>query len=197
MTYGELKNFILQLLNRYSVGGEKVALSYNDQADIVARIPALTKDGLLYLATSVRRLRETAPLVSGDRVGDFICYHLPGDCYQLCGGLLRLLDGEVCRFKNYRLVGGRKLLIPRGEKGSFLVEYFRYPVLPEGEPQEGDALDCPPEAGSALAYYVAAHLAMEDNNYLHGALHNAFEVKLMRLREGEMAEAGTVEDAYG
>ncbi|MBQ9968387.1 MAG: hypothetical protein IJO88_06670 [Oscillospiraceae bacterium] len=197
MTYGELKNFVLQLLDRYSVGGEKVALSYNGQADIVARIPALTKDGLLYLATSVRRLRETAPLVSGDRVGDFLCYHLPDDCYELCGGLLRLWDGQVCRFGNYRLVGGRKLLIPRTEKGAFLAEYFRYPALPEGEPQDGDALDCPPEAATALAYYVAAHLAMEDNNYLHGALHNAFELKLMRLREGERAEPGLVEDVYG
>ncbi len=197
MTYGELKTFVLQLLNRYSVGGEQVALSYNDQADIVARIPALLKDGLLYMATSVRRLRETAPLTSADPMGDFLCYQLPDDCYGLCGGLLRLWDGEVSRFGNYRLVGGRKILIPRAEKGKFLVEYFRYPVLPEGEPQEGDFLDCPPEARPALAYYIAAHLAMEDNNYLHGALHNAFEMKLMRLREGETAQAGVVEDVYG
>ena len=50
---------------------------------------------------------------------------------------------------------------------------------------------------SAVACYVAAHLAMEDNNYLHTALYNEFERKLMRLQEGQRLDQGIVEDAYG
>lgn len=198
MTYGEMKTFVLKLLNRYSVAGEQIPMSYNDRADIEARIPELTRDALQYIATSCRRLREVALLTDPERVGNFRLYQLPDDCYQLCGGLLRLTeDGDAVRYRNYRPVGGRQVLIPEADKGQYLAEYFRYPVLFEGEPVDGDFLDCPPEAQAAVAYYVAAHLAMEDNNYLHAALHNEFELKMLRLQEGHVAECGVVEDVYG
>ena len=35
-----MKDFVLQLINQYSVAGSHVPLTYNDQADLVARIPA-------------------------------------------------------------------------------------------------------------------------------------------------------------
>lgn len=198
MTYGELKEFVLQLLNRYSIAGENIPMSYNDQADIVARIPALTRDALHYMATTCRRLREVAPLAAPTPVGAYALYQLPDDCYQICGGLLRLGDdGEVTRYRNYRTVGGRQLLIPAADKGAFMVEYFRYPCVLPAKPEDDDFLDCPPEAQVAIAYYVAAHLAMEDNNYLHAALHNEFEIKMLRLQEGQMVECGVVEDVYG
>lgn len=198
MTYGELKAFVLKLLNRYSVAGERVPPSYNDQADIVARIPELVRDALQYMATSGRRLREVTPLVSPDRVGEFYLYHLPDDYYQLCGGLIRLTKGgDVVRYRNYRLVGGRQILIPVADAGQYLAEYFRYPVLIGDDPDDGDFLDCPPEAQTAIAYYVAAHLAMGDDNYLHAALHNEFELKMLRMQEGPMAECGVAEDVYG
>ena len=198
MTYGEMKNYVLKLLNRYSIAGEQVPMSYNDRADIEARIPELTRDALQYIATSCRRLREVAPLAAPERVGKFRLYQLPDDCYQLCGGLLRLTrGGNVVRYSNYRPVGGRQVLIPASDDGQYLVEYFRYPVLFEGEPADEDFLDCPPEAQMAVAYYVAAHLAMEDNNYLHAALHNEFELKMLRLQEAPVTECGVVEDVYG
>ena len=198
MTYGELKDFVLQLLNRYSIAGEKIPPNYNDQADVIARIPALTRDGLHYLATSCRRLREVAPLAEPEAVGGYLLYQLPDDCYQICGGLLRLqADGQVTRYRDYRLAGGRQLLLPAQDRGHFMVEYFRYPFVVQGQPEDDDFLDCPPEAQVALAYYVAAHLAMEDNNYLHAALYNEFEMKMLRLQEGQMVECGVVEDVYG
>ena len=192
MTYGELKDFVLQLLNRYSVAGEKVADSYNDQADIKARIPALVRDGLLYLATSCSRLREIAPLTSPRKMGDGLLYQLPDDCYQIIGGLLQK-DGT--RLTDYRLVGSRQIMVT--QPGHFWVEYFRYPAVVCKNPDDDDFLDCPPEAQTALAYYVASHLAMEDNNYLHGVLYNEFEMKVLRLQEGTMAQCGVVEDVYG
>ncbi|MBP3634216.1 MAG: hypothetical protein J6J43_06555 [Oscillospiraceae bacterium] len=198
MTYGELKDFVLQLLNRYSIAGSTIDHSYNDQADIIGRIPALVRDGLHYMATTCRRLREVAPLSHPEKVGAYLLYQLPDDCYQLCGGLLHLQpDGDVTRYRRYRLVGGRQLLVPAQDKGTFMVEYFRYPCVQGGIPADEDFLDCPPEAQTALAYYVAAHLAMEDNNYLHAALHNEFEMKMLRLQEGQLAECGVVEDVYG
>lgn len=197
MTYGDLKKFVLQLLNRHSIGGEQVPLSYNDQADIVARIPELMRDGLYYLATTCRRLREVTPLAAPKRVGAFDLYQLPNDCYYICGGLLRLKGNQVSRYCGYRTVGSRQLLIPAADGGKYMVEYFRYPMVSGDTPADEDFLDCPPEAQMALAYYIASHLAMEDNNYLHAALHNEFELKLLRLREGELVQCDLVEDVYG
>lgn len=197
MTYGELKDFVLQLLNRYSVAGDNVPMTYNDQADIAARIPALVRDGLLYLATSCRRLRETAPLASPTQVGSWKMYQLPDDCYQMAGGLLQLTEeGQIRRFRTYQLVGGRQVLVPGQTKGPLLVEYFRYPSVPKGTPRDDDFLDCPPEAQTALAYYVAAHLAMDDNNYVHTALYSMFERKMLWLQEGAVAQCGLTEDCY-
>lgn len=196
MTYGELKDFVLQLLGRYSVAGQVTPESYNDQADVLARIPALVRDGLQYMATSCRRLREVAPLRSPEKVGRSRLYQLPDDCYQMVGGLIRA-DGEGTRYHGYRHVGGRQVLIPEEEQGEFLVEYFRYPAVVQDDPQDGDFLDCPPEAQTALAYYVASHLAMDDNNYLHGVLYNEFEMKMLRLQEGMQLQCGVTEDVYG
>lgn len=197
MTYGEMKDYVLQLLNVYSVAGKQVALTYNDQADLVARIPALTRDGLLYVTTTTRRLRSAAELSYPKSVGSLLLYDLPDDCYQICGGLLRVDDDGLHRVRNYWVLAGRRVAVPKSEKGTYLVEYFRYPSVPEGTPADDDFLDCPLEAQSAVAYYVAAHLAMEDNNYLHGALYNEFEMKLLRLQEGQFWECGVMEDAYG
>ena len=196
MTYGEMKDFVLQLLNVYSVAGSKVAQTYNDQADLIARIPALTRDGLLYVTTTVRRLRASAELTGAEKLGTWLVYDLPEDCYQLCGGLLRVDGDGVQRVRNYQVLAGRREIQPKFQDGVWLAEYFRYPAVPAGIPEDDDFLDCPPEAQSAVAYYVAAHLAMEDNNYLHGALYNEFEMKLLRLQEGQFLECGVTEDVY-
>lgn len=198
MTYGEMKELVLQLLHRYSVAGETVPLTYQDQADAVLRIPALTRDALYYIATSTRRLRTVAELAEPEEVGGWLAYDLPEDCYQLAAGLLRIRpDGTMKRERDYRLVGGRQVLTPRDRPGKLLVEYFRYPAVPVGLPEDDDFLDCPPEAQSAVAYYVAAHLSMEDDHYIHGALYNEFEMKMARLQEGQMVECGSTEDVYG
>ena len=198
MTYGEMKDLVLQLLNRYSVAGEQVQLQYNGQADAVARIPALTRDALYYITTTARRLRTVAELAEPEILGGMLAYDLPDDCYQMAAGLVQVLpDGTVRRNHDYRQAGGRRVLLPKSAEGKLLVEYFRYPAVPAGVPEDDDFLDCPPEAQTAVAYYVAAHLSMEDDRYLHGALYNEFEMKLARLQEGPMVECGRTEDVYG
>lgn len=196
MTYGEMRDYVLQLLDRYSVAGEAVAESYNNQADMLIRIPALTRDGLNYVATAARLLRTAVPLAEAETVGEWAVYDLPDDFYQMAGGLLRLRRGRACRMGEYTLLGRRQLWLPAGEKGPFLVEYYRYPAVPQGSPEEGDFLDCPPEAQDAVAYYVASHLVMEDNGNLYALLYNEFERKLARLQEGAYAQCGVTENVY-
>ena len=197
MTYGELKNFVLQLLNQYSVEGREVAETYNCQADDLNRIPALVRDGLTYITTTVRRLRATVKLGEPQAVGSLLLYELPADFYQLAGSPLQIdPGGRVERCRNYRILGGRQLLLTRQPGCTYVAEYFRYPAVPTGVPGDGEFLDCPPEAQNALAYYVAAHIAMEDNNFLYGALMNEFERKMALLREGVTAEPLQSVDVY-
>ena len=56
MTYGELRDRVLMLLNQSSVAGGKIQVTYNNQADYLARLPGAVDDALLYLATTARRL---------------------------------------------------------------------------------------------------------------------------------------------
>ena len=195
MTYGQMKTMVLQLLDRYSVGSEEVPLTYNGQGDLVARIPALTRDCLYYMATSVRRLRTVTELRDPEIFGTMQIYALPDDYYQAVGAPVRMTDGKICR--SYRVTGDRMMLIPEEERGPFMLEYFRYPCVPQELPEDDDFLDCPPEAWAAVAYYVAAHLVMEDDRYLHAALYNEFEMKMARLQEGVRLEPGLTADVYG
>lgn len=194
MTYKELKTVVLQLLNRYSIAGEQIPTDYNEQPDLLARIPALTKDALQYIASTTGRLRDITLLTDPSSMGKWYCYRLPDDCCRMVAGLLRK-DGT--RYWGYQILAGNRLLIPKQDKGDYLLEYFRYPAIPKGELQEEDFLDCLPQAQSAVCYYVAAQLAMEDNNFLYSALYQEFERRLARLQEGVTAEPGTVVDAYG
>jgi len=199
MTYGEMKEFVLQLLHQYTVAGDEIPVTYNGQADDLLRIPLLTRDAVLYVTTTNRKLRAVAELTEPEIEGEMLVYDLPDDCYQLMnGGLIRKdPQGLFSRYHRYRLLGGRQILIPIADAGTYRLEYFRYPCLPEGIPEDDDFLDCPPEAQSAVAYYVAAHLAMEDSSFQYASLYNEFEMKMARLQEGLSTVCGETEDAYG
>ena len=45
MTYGELKNRVLELIFSYSVAGSQIPATYNNQADYIAMIPGLVNNG--------------------------------------------------------------------------------------------------------------------------------------------------------
>ena len=44
MKYGELRDQVLKLLNQYTVAGDPVAETYNNQADYLKRIPTFAND---------------------------------------------------------------------------------------------------------------------------------------------------------
>ena len=195
MTYGDMRDYILQLINQYSMTGSKVPITYNDQADALARIPALVRDALAYVTTTTRRLRAVAELAGPRQLGGLWVYDLPGDFFQAAGGLWRREGSEVRRVHGYRFLGSRQVAVTKG--GEYLLEYFRYPVIPRGTPGDHEPLDCPEEAAAAVALYAAAHLVMDDNAYLYAALYAEFERRLQRLSEGVGAEWGRVVNDYG
>ena len=188
MTYGAMRDYVLQLINQYSIAGSRVPMEYNDQADLLRRIPALLRDGVQYVTTTVRRIRAVAELAAPEVKGEILLYDLPEDLFQLLGGLIRLSPEGLVRYHGHQLLGGRRVAIPRRDQGTYYAEYFRYPHLPLGTPADDAPLDCPPEALGAV---------MEDNSFLYAALQSEFERRLARLEEGTYAVFSPVPDAYG
>ncbi len=198
MTYGELKQYVLKLINQYSVAGDTIPTTYNNQADYLARMPELTNDALVYIATTARRLRATAKLELVETEGKWNIYRIPDDFWQLCtGGVFSLDEDEnIVRTNKFKLIGARRIAIPTEPSRNWRIEYFRYPASLGTDPTDDLALDCPEEACSAVALYVASHLVLQDDQYAQATLYNEFETKLSRLGEVQRAECDTVTDVY-
>ena len=164
MTYGQMRDRVLMLLNQYSIAGGKIRVTYNNQADYLARVPGAVNEALVYLATTARRLRSVRKLEEAERAGVWRVFALPEDCWQICsGGVFRLgADGNVERTNGFRLLGEDRLSVAGAADGAWMLEYFRYPVLLREKPGDGDLVDCPPECAGAVACYAAAQLAALD-----------------------------------
>lgn len=200
MTYGQIRDDTLRLMNRYSMAGEKISESYNEQADYLERLPMAADDGQLLIATTVRPIMELFELKSylGERIGGWLRFELPGDFFRPSGrGLIVIRDGEFSRSHEYHLLGTSALLAPEGLFGSVTLEYCRYPRLFGSKPDEAAEADNAPETHALLPYYAAAHLAMHDDSFAYAALLNEFEARLERLKLPARAERYSVADAYG
>ena len=116
MTYKWARDFVLQLLNQYSVAGSRVEESYNNQADYLAKIPRLLDDAQVYVATGtgkIRTLTEMASLTK-KKMGAWVLYELPADCWQVCsGGLIRTDGPQLHRYSRYRLLGDNGIAVPK------------------------------------------------------------------------------------
>ena len=90
MTYGELKNRVLELIFIYSVAGSQIPATYNNQADYIALIPGLVNNGQMDIATSVKRIPAMVPLseLESEQVGDRVLYKIPADCWMPFTGRL-------------------------------------------------------------------------------------------------------------
>ena len=199
MTYGQMRDRVLMLLNQYSIAGGKIRVTYNNQADYLTRVPGAVNEALVYLATTARRLRKVRQLEEAERTGTWRVFALPEDCWQICsGGVFRLgADGNVERTNGFRLLGEDRLAVAGAADGAWMLEYFRYPRLLPPEPEDGALVDCPAECLGAAACYAAAQLAGYDDTYLQSVLQNEFENRLSRLGELPGAAREAVENAYG
>ena len=199
MTYGQMRDRVLMLLNQYSIAGGKIRVTYNNQADYLARVPGAVNEALVYLATTARRLRSVRKLEEAERAGVWRVFVLPEDCWQICsGGVFRLgADGSVERTNGFRLLGEDRLAVAGAADGAWMLEYFRYPVLLREKPEDGDLVDCPPECAGAVACYAAAQLAALDDANLQAALYNEFENRLSRLGELPVANREEIGNMYG
>lgn len=200
MQYIDFKNRVLMLINQYSVAGEGIALSYNNQEDYVLRIPALLNSAQRYIATTTKPIYASVKLDwdAAEQRGGFYIFDMPKDFYQLVGrGIPVLKDGEFTMYHRFRWIGRDKLAIPAKDKAEMDVPYHRYSVDVPNDPADDFELDNEPDAQEAAAYYVAAYLVMYDNSFAYSALYNEFESRRQQMFERPQTEYDRIEDIYG
>lgn len=208
MNYGQLKKLTMQLIFSESIAGVEIPPTYNNQADYLKAIPGLANDGMMYIATTVKRIPEIVPLSSLEKqeFGAYTMYVLPNDFFQLMnGGLIWQRPDPFAeprytmqRYHGYKLYGNNKLMIPNNAPNldSMMVEYYRFPAQLGDDPKDTEDLDNTPETHAALPYYIAAQLVLYDDSFRHASLWNAWETRLGMIHEPITTEYAPVEDVY-
>ena len=203
MTFEQVQNQVLKLLNQYSVAGALVAPAYNNQQDYLNRVASLANDAVMEIATTARKIPATLDLstLGGEDAGDWVRYELPEDFYQFKTGdtLLTTDDGHLLHTNRYTISGQKYLLVPKREieeGSSYTITYYRYPRLLSDKPAPTDELDNAPETHYAVPFYVAAFLVIHDDNFLFASFYNKFEDKLAKMSAGLSVEARSVDDVY-
>ena len=201
MTYEQVKNATLKLLNQYTRAGSLVESSYNNQQDYLSRIPTLVNDAMMEISTTAKKIPATLNLGSlgGRRLGENgdVLYELPDDFYQLISGsIVTTREGKILHTNQYTLQGRKYLAVPEDEAGSYTVGYYRYPELLSESPMAEDELDNDPETHFAIPYYVAAMLVIHDDGFLYASFYNKYEDKLAKMGPGLTAEVSPTQDVY-
>ena len=199
MTYGEAKNAALQLINQYSIAGENIETSYNNQSDYIKRMPFLVNDAQVQIATYGKKIPESIELgyLYSEEHGRFTMYTMPDDFFEFRGfNVLVFHDKWTERVPFVRTAGRNQFVVPTKLPDDAVVEYNRMPELLSATPNDTDYLDNTPDAQQLIPYFVAAHLVMGDDAYQHAALYNEYETRLSRLTTQRTWEVAEIHDAY-
>jgi len=203
MTYGELKNRVLQYIFSYTIAGDEIELSYNNQADYVKMIPGLLNSAQTYVY-QVKHFDDVIRLcdLPCDDIGGCDQYLLPEDCLKMKPGLIWPQGGEFkpqfVRYNNYKLLGGNKLLVPHGMGDKLLMEFQRRGVPVAETVPDNYVLQNTDEVNEILPFYIAAFIVMYDDAFRYSALYNEFETRLQRLEPNPTyIEENEIFDAYG
>ena len=202
MTFSDFQRIVLQHLDQYSVAGQEVPASYNNQADYTNRICSLANTALRIIATNTAPLMGTFIPAKNEYKGctdlpnGLTKIEMPNDFWKMTGqGIPCFKDGEFHRNMHYQYLTDRAILVPTKELPHIMITYHRYPRKLFGGKNE--ELDCSDAAADCASFYVAAQLARQDSPYLYQSLYNEFEQMMARLLPPVTTETSMVEDVYG
>lgn len=171
MRYGEVCNAALQLMNQYSLAGDTIPRSYNNQSDYYGRMAQLVDDAMMVIAEGPRRIRAVKKLdcEHGKEQGPYLRYVLPEDLMEVIPGGLFVYSPEGTRRPlemhyqtGYDRLDERRILLPRElAKQEVWLEYYRRPRSVLADVNAGLALYETEVAvpSSATSIRVAGHMA--------------------------------------
>ena len=187
MTYGQLRDRVLQLIFSYSVAGDRIPPSYNNQADYIKQIPGLLNSAQTYIY-QIKHFEDSVRLtdLDKDEINDKTdMYMLPDDCVSIKAGLIipGADFGTMDRFWQYKIMGGNKLLVPHGvaERLSLILEYNKRGSPCPDNPPDDWVLKNTDEVNEMIPFYIAAFCVIYDDSFRYAALKNEFEDRLNRL----------------
>ena len=203
MKFSDFQTLVLQHLDQYSVAGETVPNSYNNQADYTSRIAALANIALRTIATqSAPLLASFDPNADGfqgrtDIGNGYTKIRLPADFWKMSGQGLPCFASEdsYARNMHYQHISENEIVVRTRELPGLLITYYRYPRKLQGQPSE--VLDASESAADCASFYVAAELARQDSPYVYQSLYNEFEAMMARLKKPMITEMSRTEDVYG
>lgn len=198
MEYSAVKRAVLELIDQYSVAGEQVALSYNNQSDYVHRIPNLINHGIMDIRMTVkpklavRELRVDNP--TDHTQSAWQSFPLGPDFRQLVSGGVRLMTDSGPQPRNtYRLTGDNRIWLPPGH---WLVEYERFPEQLPADPADTYDIDEPPDILQAAFYYAAAYLVQREDEFMFSTFNAEYVDRKENLRPRLSAESVPIADVY-
>lgn len=202
MTYGELKTKVLNLIFSYSIAGDEIQLSYNNQEDYVNMIPPLLSSVQTYIY-QIKTFQDSILLRDLERedLGETYLYHLPDDCLKVIPGIIIPKGrhfGEVFKRRtDYKLFGGDKMLVPKDYPDNAILEYEKRAVPVPQNVADNYVLKNTDEVNEIIPFYIAAFVVMYDDAFRYAALYNEFETRLQRLRTNPAyVETSETTDVY-
>lgn len=219
MNLNEIAEMSLQLINQYSVSGQIIPDSYNNQADYLIRIPHLANDGIVYIGTgNAKQIGSYVFSQKEDKNAKAVykSYSMPSNFFRPYGSSVPYIIGKgKVPTSEYMWLGSRELLLSPHIEGQIKIDYYRYPHLfstefvPSEEDENGNVVtpwhykdgtvevDLPLEAQYALPYYIGAHLISQDYMNESYILMNEFELKMSRISTYPIVDVESAEDVYG
>ena len=196
--YSEIKRMVLSLIGQYTMAGNVVADSYNNQADYLNKIPGLINAALMNLRTYAKPSTTLKVLSDGEEYSGMLRYEMPEDFRKLkTGGVYILRHGQLSKTNDYRLMGGKTILLPKQENTEYAVEYYCYPSQLPLTCNDSYDLREEPDVIQAAIYYAAAMLMMQEDEFTYATLFNEYESRLQRMSYTPEIEVQTTDDVYG
>lgn len=189
---------ILSLINQYTMAGDVVADSYNNQADYLNKIPGLMNAALMNIRTYAKPSTVLYVLSDGEEYGGMQRYTLPENFRKLKTGCVYVLrNGRLSKTNEYRLMGDKTILLPKRNDTEYAVEYYCYPSQLPLTCSDSYDLREEPDVIQAAIYYAAAMLMLQEDEFTYATLFNEYESRLQRMSYTPEIEVQTTADVYG
>jgi len=189
---------VLSLIGQYTMAGGIVPDSYNNQADYLQKIPGYINAALVNIRTTAKPLSVVHPLSGGEEYAGFLRFELPENFRKLkTGGVYMLRHGRMEKTNDYRLMGHKTILLPNSDKNEYVVEYYCYPEQIPSPCPDSYELREELDVIQAAAFYAAAMLLVQEDEFTYATLFNEYESRLQRMSYSPEAEIQPTGDVYG